>query len=894
MNGRMNNDPNPPDRAPKRTHEFIRFDAETGPPGYPAACLTDKGLDLVEQVRSAGELIDVAAEHVKYVPTGVESAIDRVSSRRAWPINQAVAGTVGSLIPLVDDAIKQARTARDEAQDRLDGIDRQILVSKFNAAFAKSTDGKFVLGCIISLLLLMGVGSFSEVTTAVEVVRASDLYQDVDPTTGAIIEPGVVQAFCFSFASIFGTLISIEFIALMSQRDKSHWLYIAIAVSGFSLAITASILFCMQTEGDQTVRQIAGRTIHSSTPPWYVSAIQMGTLSLINAMAFHWLRRLTGKFFRPASVENAIAAGLSEYIAKLNDSIRVSSQTLIGLKEILIGRLAVVEEHADAIRSAVKNRKNRRKAEQLRRQADRLAPLVLLAALTFGATSVGCGRTTPTLGVDGSTGVPSTASGNVYDEPIELFIFDSLEGRPVQFGERLELLVLEELASGSEVKVVTPGQGSGPRLVVPPGTFDARVRNANFIRQYPAMESYWADPPTGPETHIGICEIAKTIEDLRETELPCRVLLFAPPLMTDPNHATYSMADGLVPSKGCIDEPTTPFTTVNQYPDGTMIAFLSLNSGWARSSWHADASRDFVSHYFGRQGANSILFTRDLKRALAFDRIVPPIDLTDQVDKPALIDPRMPSDRIDPPMPRTPVEVPVVTSASIRPAPERRLSAVDRNGSIEERLVAAGGSRAESRLKSVEVFVLYDRSASMEKNIDRGNVVIDRLIVELVPLTSSTKIGLRTFSQVGFETMPLCDVGNTANANNLRSFLADIETEPGDGKWMFHLPVALEALSAEDAQTHQILMVVGDHATIDQNLLQQAFQTKAQSMSGLVNPIRQWATKPGTNRSVVMQFCGHDPDERACFAAIADAVPNGLLASDPDSLIDAIIASIAK
>ncbi|WP_436717736.1 vWA domain-containing protein [Roseiconus lacunae] len=738
-----------------------------------------------------------------------------------------------------------------------------------------------LLLCVwLILAVFAGTGTVCEVSAYTAMVQSGTLLEQSDPTSPTgILEPSFLKAFSFSFAAIFGSLAGIEFLAKLSPSESRRRFNQVLGASLLFFAQIAVWLSAYFVTGPQEVFEIAGVMTSPSTPPFYVFAVQMTVLSLINAVLMHWLWKIAMCFVEFRSVTDDFAVKSNALESATLTAEKATSET--------VRRLRALVERAEnqkvlarrELRSKVKEVKDKREGLRLRNRGnDMLGGAALLFLMAF---ATGCGV---------SGGTEQAGRGGLapqqpwFEEPVQYLIVDAQGHRHPAFRDNVDAALTYGLPAGSKLTIV---EGPQHRLAVsfdvPPGAPEARIRQPIFAQQYHDVETYFdcnrESKAATNEEWLPMYSVARVLRDLGNGDLPFRVLMVGSPIYHSDEFPAYSMSTGLYPSDGCFtDDPAAPFSIRPGFPPDTQITFLTDGSNWGTNERHIDRVTRFQRLCFGRAGAHIVRITSDPDVAFSF--VKPHFGALPKLryELPGMIESKVP---VDLDKPKSPQKRTLPVRPGVEPPPPP--------GSVLHKIQEAGGSATFLAERDIAIYLLYDGSGSMGAYVQRANVSAEEAVDKIAPLVRSFKIGAAVYRSSGTEKFPMTRIDSDGSSKRFKSFLSSVQATASDGDIGVELDQAMDQLASCGGGTKQILMVVADCVHLKESGFLGSFFGGNDRRGRTIDAIRTWANTNSTDRTVVAYFPGGTSADKQFFTKLGGANPSSRFTETPEALIDALI-----
>lgn len=249
-----------------------------------------------------------------------------------WALQQPCAG---ELKPVVEHQIVHLEDDRLIAESRKAKSRVPRMVQCFRWEIILSPMVVPILAAAVALLGLGGFGIYAEITTAIEIVRESSLFETpaMDPRLPPI-EPRTLVAISFAFAPIFGFLLAIEFVFRLIKEPRNIAAMILAAVS-LVLSLTATLAFSYIFGGGGTDGNEFALAFESTSPPWQGYALNMVVMALMNAMVIQFLLQLIKYCFQDAPAKTRLCKELNYELDHILNCIKTTTQTLAILNAVI-------------------------------------------------------------------------------------------------------------------------------------------------------------------------------------------------------------------------------------------------------------------------------------------------------------------------------------------------------------------------------------------------------------------------------------------------------------------------------------------------------------------------------------------------------------------------------
>ncbi len=457
------------------------------------------------------------------------------------------------------------------------------------------------------------------------------------------------------------------------------------------------------------------------------------------------------------------------------------------------------------------------------------------------------------------------------------------------------LQVLTKEAAPQDVVHLVHNQSLVSTVMVPRGSEQSRLRNPKVKSQLPAIQKFFAGDiavsDADADNQLGLYEIPTTIRSLRQTELPCRILLVGSPIYHDEiRHAGWSMMEGVVPSDSALHLETSPFHGDSGFPNATEISWLVPTQHWGVDQAHREAVTRFQRLFVQERGGSLVRLTADPQSALnfgmsQFDGEVKPIP-----GQPRMIQASFESVRVQPKRPApAPIEVPITH----REAPKLASPSDAANILTDERgLEDLLGSDAE-----IECLFLLDTSGSMMDVRNRLNQILLDLAVAIPKTSARVRVGMICYCNGGLAALPLqqlqlAEVDSGVSFDRLKRFIttASVSGHGSGANVDTAVAKAIEMFEAsEKPQSRQVLVLLGDTG-LEERINAVNLQAAEDQLVRQVGGFLQSASH---ERRVYTFFNGLPTAKAGLFRRLGSLTPKCTFSTDPNGLLLGVLRSLA-
>jgi hypothetical protein len=151
------------------------------------------------------------------------------------------------------------------------------------------------------------------------------------------------------------------------------------------------------------------------------------------------------------------------------------------------------------------------------------------------------------------------------------------------------------------------------------GDGPARFRNKTWKEALPAVHGAFDQVNREHEKgQVNLPLLPQTIERLRRTNLPARIVIFGDPLYVNPRHKGFSHEGGFVTTDASIGAELTPFRLAPSLPKGSKVNWIVPSPTFGVDEEHQYAVTRFNRLYIQRLQSRLLRTTIDPKLAFSF------------------------------------------------------------------------------------------------------------------------------------------------------------------------------------------------------------------------------------------------------------------------------------
>ena len=391
------------------------------------------------------------------------------------------------------------------------------------------------------------------------------------------------------------------------------------------------------------------------------------------------------------------------------------------------------------------------------------------------------------------------------NEVFEVFVFVALLEKDRSQNDFESLLLTGLQGSAVCHLVACPEHRLIASIDVPYGSPKARMKNRLFTNQYAAVKRFFEEP-IGEKLsdQLGLPTISETISGLRQTDLPCRVVLCGTPIFNAPScDATFSMEGGMAPSPGLIGHPSSPWVTNPLLPSDTKVSWLTSGSRWGNNLHHRQAALHFYQMYFQSLRGHLARITPDPAIAYSFAEPFLESNISPLDNRPVMIDTGVET-RLGPENQGEPVVIPVEK-------PKVNLSANIPSTTPNKKKE----KKVESAKPQVFMQLVVDGSGSMCAHLSNDKTLVLLIADSLAAKVQSLEIGISIHRDTGVVKLPIMTVKDREHdggksLKKLEYAFLNIRAKDSDAQMRDMVEYGMNQFSINDRK-RQALVIITDH-----------------------------------------------------------------------------------
>ncbi len=208
---------------------------------------------------------------------------------------------------------------------------------------------------------------------------------------------------------------------------------------------------------------------------------------------------------------------------------------------------------------------------------------------------------------------------------VEYFVFvasDLPSDAKSSVGSEVNKLIATANAGEVIHVIATPIHDPVSSFTVPAGSHQRRIRQPDIRSHLERIGRFLREPRAEAQRSIGRYQIdplaiARTIQSLKRTPAPARIILVGNPIYDDQKQAGWSMTNAVVPSDASLGSEFCPFSSSADFPPGTDIRWLTSSPDWGQNENHRAAVTRFYQLYFQKHHGRLSRMTNDSAAAFA-------------------------------------------------------------------------------------------------------------------------------------------------------------------------------------------------------------------------------------------------------------------------------------
>lgn len=209
--------------------------------------------------------------------------------------------------------------------------------------------------------------------------------------------------------------------------------------------------------------------------------------------------------------------------------------------------------------------------------------------------------------------LPLAGCGGRQPQKAEWFIFvaDGLP-QPVlsSVAQEFQTLVGETASPGDVVHFISaPDHQPVAMIEVPSGGRNSRLKHPNVRGELPKLQELFTASDAQSSSQLELPSVPATVQALRRTEFPARIVLIGDPVYKDERYEGWAMGDSSVPTDGALASSTCPFHVATKLPTDAAIGWLTPSADWGDDNRHREAITRFYRLFAQQSGGKLVRIT---------------------------------------------------------------------------------------------------------------------------------------------------------------------------------------------------------------------------------------------------------------------------------------------
>lgn len=503
--------------------------------------------------------------------------------------------------------------------------------------------------------------------------------------------------------------------------------------------------------------------------------------------------------------------------------------------------------------------------------------MYVLCVLTTLSVVIGCNPPPQ----QSQMSIPSKATTE-EGVPIEMFVFVAKSERE-RISRPFKELLLHQLAGGSLVHLIEcPKHQLIATVDVPFGNAKTRSKNPAFRVEYQPIHEYFEGTYEGDSSdQLGMTAFAETVENIRRTDMKCRVLLCGSPIYHDEKQLAFSTRK-FIPSDGLLGHPHSPWLSSPLFPENTQVAWLTESVRFGNTANHRKGIARFNRLFIKTLNGHLVRITPDPSLAFSFADPHLKNDVSLRHEKPKMINPDINTTLGEPDENEQPTVIPI----------ETKPVSFSKKGTFKYEIEMLGGDPESLSGEAIVLWLVVDGSGSMSAGQAETNQTILKIAESLPSLVKSLEIGIAVHRNGMGSQLPVLQIEDVeidggVSLRTLRSFLESVQAVGGDAMMQDMLEDGMQNLGKAGVGKRQFMMLVADYVGFGPDSAGDFdVEQKATRVA-----LSRWCSQSGTDRRVVAMYSGVAGEMEEFFRDIGATNSNSIFSRQPNDLIRELLSA---